>query len=513
MKRDNLTLSFMTKHITIKQHSCIIMKRYTIGRSSSNDIIIKDSTVSTNHAIIETIDEKSDFFRLTDLESTNGTFVNGKKITKAIISPKDNLRFGQYTTNCDTLILQAKKPHPIISSQTTTGYIKSIGREKAPMNDITLPYPDVSKKHAILEKKKNGEIEITDNNSTNGTFVNGLKIKKAILKPGDTVLIANKYPINWEHLFKSNRKTKSFLYVSMSAAILIFLIGLFVWSPWKPWDSSKIYSTYRKSVVLILNEFTYKVTFDGLPFSYYSGNTAIDNVYLNEGKLCSGFAASTGSGSFISDDGKILTNRHVVSLMPEEENTAELIKELCIGWMLANYSKQDIITLISNTKMEVKYVTTYLGVALNDTYVKTDNDFIPCSIYKISDNDKVDAAIIQTNNKTTPAEVINIVNIEKGAEGEELGLGKKVYSIGFPTGFILGTTEIGLEANNQSGEITQELGEYQYGHNITTTHGASGSPIFNDRGKFAGIIVSGYAGSEKEFNQAVRPERILEMIN
>lgn len=50
----------------------------TIGRSSESNVVIRDDYTSTNHA---RLDLRADGWLLTDLESTNGTFVNGQKVT------------------------------------------------------------------------------------------------------------------------------------------------------------------------------------------------------------------------------------------------------------------------------------------------------------------------------------------------------------------------------------------------------------------------------------------------
>ncbi len=65
-----------------------------IGRSADNDIHLKDSTVSSYHAKIVTYFDAS---YIEDLDSTNGTFVNGKKVQKHILNPGDVVTVGTHT--------------------------------------------------------------------------------------------------------------------------------------------------------------------------------------------------------------------------------------------------------------------------------------------------------------------------------------------------------------------------------------------------------------------------------
>ena len=63
----------------------------TIGRATNNDIIIPEQTVSSKHATI-TI-EKGSFF-INDLGSTNGTFVNGSRISSKLLKSGDIIKLG-----------------------------------------------------------------------------------------------------------------------------------------------------------------------------------------------------------------------------------------------------------------------------------------------------------------------------------------------------------------------------------------------------------------------------------
>jgi hypothetical protein len=68
-------------------------ERITIGRRVGNDIHIDNLAVSGDHAIITTIGNDS---FLQDLDSTNGTLVNGKSIKKHVLHHGDIIGFGRY---------------------------------------------------------------------------------------------------------------------------------------------------------------------------------------------------------------------------------------------------------------------------------------------------------------------------------------------------------------------------------------------------------------------------------
>ena len=53
----------------------------TIGRSSESNVVIRDDYTSTHHA---RLDLRAEGWVLSDLESTNGTFVDGQKVTAPV---------------------------------------------------------------------------------------------------------------------------------------------------------------------------------------------------------------------------------------------------------------------------------------------------------------------------------------------------------------------------------------------------------------------------------------------
>ncbi len=66
--------------------------RVSVGRLPDNDLQIEDDSVSSHHGEI-TYDGNA--HQLTDLGSTNGTFVNGEQVTEATLKSGDQVRFGQ----------------------------------------------------------------------------------------------------------------------------------------------------------------------------------------------------------------------------------------------------------------------------------------------------------------------------------------------------------------------------------------------------------------------------------
>lgn len=67
-----------------------------IGRTAINQVQIDDLAVSNEHAriISETGDMGEVAYFIEDLNSTNGTFINDKKIKKQLLRHNDSLRIG-----------------------------------------------------------------------------------------------------------------------------------------------------------------------------------------------------------------------------------------------------------------------------------------------------------------------------------------------------------------------------------------------------------------------------------
>ena len=76
------------------------------------------------------------------------------------------------------------------------GSIKTVGR--ATRADFIVDAPLVSRVHCRLTADKSGQLIVEDLESTNGTHVNGARVKRAVAKPGDEIGVG-KVTIRVEH--------------------------------------------------------------------------------------------------------------------------------------------------------------------------------------------------------------------------------------------------------------------------------------------------------------------------
>lgn len=70
----------------------IYTKTVSIGRSPYNDIVLQSSSVSSRHAVLSTVDGA---WSIKDLDSSNGTYVNGDRIVQGQLLDGDDLLLGE----------------------------------------------------------------------------------------------------------------------------------------------------------------------------------------------------------------------------------------------------------------------------------------------------------------------------------------------------------------------------------------------------------------------------------
>ncbi len=179
----------------------------SIGRARDNDIVIENLSVSRNHARIRKVDGK---YIVTDLNSANGTQVNGVQITKTELVDNDVISIGKHKLQfvnkpltdeqiisdafgADRTMIVDKTPTAcVIVSKgrqkdqefKITKYETTIGRSAE--NDIRLHDWFVSKKHAVIIRQGQ-KFFIKDLGSWRGLKIGDKQIKETELNDGDEI--------------------------------------------------------------------------------------------------------------------------------------------------------------------------------------------------------------------------------------------------------------------------------------------------------------------------------------
>jgi FHA domain len=87
----------------------LVDEAITIGRGPDNTIVVNDPSISTHHAQLLL---EGDTYRLKDLDSTNGTRVNGKPVTETVLRFDDRIRFGAAEARYESSEVGGSKPLP-----------------------------------------------------------------------------------------------------------------------------------------------------------------------------------------------------------------------------------------------------------------------------------------------------------------------------------------------------------------------------------------------------------------
>ena len=76
---------------TVERQVRLSAEPLTVGRDTKNDIVLDDRRVSRRHAEVRL---RLGRYTLYDLQSTNGTFVNGRRIAEMVLSDDDRITIG-----------------------------------------------------------------------------------------------------------------------------------------------------------------------------------------------------------------------------------------------------------------------------------------------------------------------------------------------------------------------------------------------------------------------------------
>ena len=104
--------------------------RTTVGRVEDNTFQIADASVSSHHCEVHL--RGSDIF-IRDLNSTNGSFINGEKITEQVLKPGQILRLGQVELKLEAEGMAAASFGASATSATSATSDTAAGATPAPI--------------------------------------------------------------------------------------------------------------------------------------------------------------------------------------------------------------------------------------------------------------------------------------------------------------------------------------------------------------------------------------------
>ena len=161
-----------------------------IGREVEGDCRIDLPTVSGHHAELRL---GAQGLEVRDLASTNGTFVDGARISDwTVLGPAGRLHLGSYhvvDAQLDTWrqAMGGTAAEPRAVPINLEGALL-IGRD--PQCDVVIDHAAISWHHARIEVVRN-KTQIVDLNSTNGVFVDGRRVNTADIGPTSSVFLGS----------------------------------------------------------------------------------------------------------------------------------------------------------------------------------------------------------------------------------------------------------------------------------------------------------------------------------
>jgi pSer/pThr/pTyr-binding forkhead associated (FHA) protein len=185
-------------------------QKVRLGRASDNDVVLKDSKISRNHAELEW---NGTGFILRDGGSANGTFVNGQRVvnTPRLLHDGDEIHLSKFLLSYEIVRSESTEPamlaetdrlglmgtHLVVSGGPDMGQqyplwgeVITIGRASREATwEIRLSDRAVSRPHARLEQRED-RFYLVDLKSANGTRLNGVPVQApAALKDGDVISV------------------------------------------------------------------------------------------------------------------------------------------------------------------------------------------------------------------------------------------------------------------------------------------------------------------------------------
>ena len=176
----------------------LVNPKYTLGSDTGCVVYIEDNRLESQHLELNISGDEA---VATNLTGDNLVKINGQAVSEPTkLKHGDSLEVGSISFELiDPKQLKSAQPKPHVSTAPTAWSLRALNTALAEKQfvidatmvvgrsnecDITLGVAHLSRKHAQLSLVR-GELVVEDLQSSNGTFVNGNKVDRATLKPGD----------------------------------------------------------------------------------------------------------------------------------------------------------------------------------------------------------------------------------------------------------------------------------------------------------------------------------------
>lgn len=478
------------------------MRLIVIGRNPQEaNIVLSSQYVSNYHAEIILLDN-GDMF-LVD-KSTNGTFLNGLRLSpgkEVAIKRGDNIMLADVPLDWN-LIDPIKVPKDV-------KVIKGVGSHY--MNSINVQGNNVSRFHATIRQMSDGKWYICDH-SKNGTTVNNVRIPKdryTRIKKGDEIVCAG-VPI--QNPIPSGGFSMKWGIVAAIATVIVACLTTFAVLVPKPYSAEKIASTYSPSVAWIVTFYHFEASCPGLD-GFYTEFMVDENGQIKDYRE-EGSMHAQGTAFFIGEEGHVVTNRHVAR--PWEftkakyahgsfDNFIEEAEALYRQMILERFPTSTVLANIAQLKIK--------GVVDATFIIPHGSEFDPqnrinCREVIVSPMEE-DLAIFKVRNNILPN--ITPIPLDK-ISTKEVSSGNIIYTVGFPEGIGFQKLENApLQVYFSSGQVSTTQPMYTFGVTAISTHGASGSPVFDKYGRLVGVINSGYEYTQG-YNYAIKAQYLVNLL-
>ena len=222
-----------------------IHEEIAIGRNPASTWVIPptDKSASNNHAKLFV---KGGNVVIKDMQSRNGTFFQGERITERKLQPGDQIRLGDCLLKVESAAETGgrKAVHPFNRLEQLNGEAKGklydLDQETMKIGsapDCAIVFNDavVSHYHASLECRPDGSTWIKDMGSRNGTKVNGtplstnLNDSARLLKDGDVITISYVDLRYWDKYVQHVRSHIGMTIATVVLTLVVVLGGYFMW--------------------------------------------------------------------------------------------------------------------------------------------------------------------------------------------------------------------------------------------------------------------------------------------